>query len=337
MKRHSFQYLATNPFPPLSDVYRYGFQGQELVSPEEDLTSFKFRNMEPLLARFISVDPLYREYAWMSPFAFAENDPIRSIDLEGRERLIVTQYLYKISGERIQLSYGIWSDDGDWKGDVYREHYFFEGKKDGGSFAYYSEGGKDLAGTAMMKMMGDNKAYFKALHIYHQIQQEKFNRCTGDALIIIGGVITTIASGGTGTKAYASLFGVTTGVFTVGAGSGKLALDAMGKFESSDLIPTSPLGGVGLLIDAFRSGDDLTFKNLGDFATTLISAFGGGASAWKSWDALNTADKIMTSYDMLKGLYDQLGGEPNELKLIESAKEFTEITQFYSDIQEAND
>jgi hypothetical protein len=165
----------------------------------------------------------------MSPYAFAENDPIRSIDLEGKERLIVTQYLYKISGERIQLSYGIWSTDGNWKGDVYREHYFFEGKKDGGSYAYYTEGGNDLAGTAQMKMINDNRPYFKALHIYHQIQQEKFNRCTGDALIIIGGVVTTIASGGTGTSAYMSLFGVTSGVFAIGAGSGKLALDAMGK------------------------------------------------------------------------------------------------------------
>jgi hypothetical protein len=81
----------------------------------------------------------------------------------------------------------------------------------------------------------------------------------------------------------------------------------------------------------------LTFKNLGDLATTLFSAFGGGIDAWKSWDALNTADKIMTSYDMLKGLYDQLGGKPDEVNLMESARDFTEIMQCYSEIQQANE
>src|SRR5690606_2158287 len=37
-----------------------------------------------------SVDPMEREFPWNSPYAFAENDVIRSIDLEGLEKLIVT-------------------------------------------------------------------------------------------------------------------------------------------------------------------------------------------------------------------------------------------------------
>jgi hypothetical protein len=36
----------------------------------------------------LSVDPLTSEFPWNSPYAFAENDVIRSIDLEGAERLI---------------------------------------------------------------------------------------------------------------------------------------------------------------------------------------------------------------------------------------------------------
>ncbi|MEB3800746.1 hypothetical protein INQ45_06580 [Flavobacterium columnare] len=41
------------------------------------------------LARFLSVDPLAKNYPWNSTYAFAENDVLRSIDLEGLEKLIV--------------------------------------------------------------------------------------------------------------------------------------------------------------------------------------------------------------------------------------------------------
>ncbi|MEM9981106.1 MAG: hypothetical protein AAF734_01340 [Bacteroidota bacterium] len=47
------------------------------VAPTVPLTS---------TARFLSVDPLARDFAWNSVYAFAENDVIRSIDLEGLER-----------------------------------------------------------------------------------------------------------------------------------------------------------------------------------------------------------------------------------------------------------
>lgn len=41
-------------------------------------------------ARFFSVDPLAKDYPHNSTYAFAENDVIRSIDLEGLEKLIVS-------------------------------------------------------------------------------------------------------------------------------------------------------------------------------------------------------------------------------------------------------
>ena len=42
------------------------------------------------MARFLSVDPLAKDYPHNSTYAFAENDVIRSIDLEGLEKLIVS-------------------------------------------------------------------------------------------------------------------------------------------------------------------------------------------------------------------------------------------------------
>ena len=74
-----------------SNSYRYGFQGQEKddeIKGAGNSVNFKFRMHDPRLGRFFSVDPLTSKYPWNSPYAFAENDVIRSIDLEGLERFI---------------------------------------------------------------------------------------------------------------------------------------------------------------------------------------------------------------------------------------------------------
>lgn len=50
---------------------------------------FRFRMYDSRLGRFMSVDPLAKSFPWNSTYAFAENDVIRAIDLEGKEKLIV--------------------------------------------------------------------------------------------------------------------------------------------------------------------------------------------------------------------------------------------------------
>jgi RHS repeat-associated protein len=84
-----------------NETYRYGFQKQEVdveISGVGNHIEFRFREYEPRLARFWSIDPLAISYPWNSTYAFAENDVIRSIDLEGRERSIV---LYDFSTNKI--------------------------------------------------------------------------------------------------------------------------------------------------------------------------------------------------------------------------------------------
>ncbi len=75
-----------------TDKYRFGFNGQE---KENDISGvdgghmvFTSRIEDTRLGRFLSVDPLSKEYPWNSTYAFAENDVIRSIDLEGAEKLV---------------------------------------------------------------------------------------------------------------------------------------------------------------------------------------------------------------------------------------------------------
>ena len=68
--------------------YRYGFNGQEKddeIKGSGNSYDFLFRIYDPRLGRFLSTDPLEKEYPRNSPYAFAENRPIDGRDLEGKE------------------------------------------------------------------------------------------------------------------------------------------------------------------------------------------------------------------------------------------------------------
>jgi RHS repeat-associated protein len=74
--------------------YRFGFNGQEAdneIKGTGNSLEFKFRIYDSRLGKFLSVDPLFKEYPWNSTYAFAENDVIRCIDLEGKEKFSKTQ------------------------------------------------------------------------------------------------------------------------------------------------------------------------------------------------------------------------------------------------------
>lgn len=76
--------------------YRYGFNGKENdneVKGEGNQQDYGMRIYDPRLGRFLSVDPLTNEFPWNSTYAFAENQPIWAIDLDGLERYVVTNYL----------------------------------------------------------------------------------------------------------------------------------------------------------------------------------------------------------------------------------------------------
>jgi len=71
-----------------SPEYRYGFQGQEKddeVKGNGNSLNYKFRMHDPRVGRFFAVDPLARNYAWNSSYAFSENRVIDRVELEGLE------------------------------------------------------------------------------------------------------------------------------------------------------------------------------------------------------------------------------------------------------------
>jgi hypothetical protein len=69
-----------------SGSYRYGFQNQEIDKEFwGGAVAFEYRVEDPRIVRFFSVDPLSDDYAWNSPYAFAENRLMDGIELEGLE------------------------------------------------------------------------------------------------------------------------------------------------------------------------------------------------------------------------------------------------------------
>ena len=67
-------------------VYRYGFQGQEKDNEIKGIgnsINYKFRMYDPRIGRFFAVDPEAKKYSFQSPYAFATNNPVRLVDVDG--------------------------------------------------------------------------------------------------------------------------------------------------------------------------------------------------------------------------------------------------------------
>ncbi|MCF6406417.1 hypothetical protein L3C95_26210 [Chitinophaga filiformis] len=82
----------------LGNAYRYGFNGKENdneVKGEGGQQDYGMRMYDPRLGKFLSVDPLTKNYPWNSVYAFSENDPINFIDLDGGEKKEPDSYYLK--------------------------------------------------------------------------------------------------------------------------------------------------------------------------------------------------------------------------------------------------
>ena len=65
--------------------YRYGFNGKE-KSAEITSNDYDYgaRIYDSRLGRFLSLDPLEKKYPYQSSYVYAENNPIRFIDIDGK-------------------------------------------------------------------------------------------------------------------------------------------------------------------------------------------------------------------------------------------------------------
>ncbi|MDQ6755382.1 MAG: hypothetical protein M3004_00445 [Bacteroidota bacterium] len=86
--------------------YRYGFNGKENdneVKGEGNQQDYGMRIYDPRLVRFLSVDPLTKEYPELTPYQFASNRTIDGIDLDGAE--------YSTSGKYFSSPEGVYRVD----------------------------------------------------------------------------------------------------------------------------------------------------------------------------------------------------------------------------------
>jgi len=102
-----------------SGHYRFGFNGKELdaegMGGGSSTYDYGFRIYNAALGKFLSVDPLYKDFPWYSPYQFAGDKPIWAIDLDGLEEYYVTDYydaaggLYKTEIKLVS-SFGMHTD-----------------------------------------------------------------------------------------------------------------------------------------------------------------------------------------------------------------------------------
>ena len=68
------------------ESYKCGFNGKEkddeIVGAGNSI-HFEFREYDPRIGRFNSIDPIANNYPWQSPYAFAANNPVALIDVLG--------------------------------------------------------------------------------------------------------------------------------------------------------------------------------------------------------------------------------------------------------------
>jgi RHS repeat-associated protein len=90
--------------------YRYGFNGKENdneVKGEGNQQDYGLRVYDPRLGKFLSVDPLTKEYPFYTPYQFAGNKPIRFIDIDGGEEgesMVVRGFIVPV----LQTVHALW-------------------------------------------------------------------------------------------------------------------------------------------------------------------------------------------------------------------------------------
>src|SRR5690606_10590645 len=72
--------------------YQYKYNGKEF---QDELglnwDSFKYRNYDYAIGRFMSIDPLAEQYSYQSPYIFSENRVVDAWELEEKEAKIISE------------------------------------------------------------------------------------------------------------------------------------------------------------------------------------------------------------------------------------------------------
>jgi RHS repeat-associated protein len=89
-------------------TYRYGFNGKENDRGNFGLQlvqDYGMRLYNPALGKFLSVDPIAKQYPELTPYQFASNTPIQAIDLDGLEAWVAYKNILMDGTTKIQLMF----------------------------------------------------------------------------------------------------------------------------------------------------------------------------------------------------------------------------------------
>lgn len=91
-------------------MYRYGFNGKENdneVKGAGNQQDYGMRIYDPRIGRFLSIDPLSKKFAMLTPYQFASNTPIWAIDIDGLEGGAATNNYGEKQAYKKEISTGI--------------------------------------------------------------------------------------------------------------------------------------------------------------------------------------------------------------------------------------
>jgi RHS repeat-associated protein len=115
IKTHHYPFGSVMPGRSYSSGdYRYGFNGKESdneVSGNGNSYDYGFRIYNPRIGKFLSRDPLSKNYPHLTPYQFASNTPIQASDLDGLEAIQEIQYVYEGTSIATVTNYWLESND----------------------------------------------------------------------------------------------------------------------------------------------------------------------------------------------------------------------------------
>jgi RHS repeat-associated protein len=95
-----------------NSTYRYRFNGKENDDEaygDDNEQDYGMRIYDPRLGRFLSVDPIARQYPELTPYQFASNTPIWAVDLDGLEPVPTTIHNVQQVEQTIRSEeYNVW-------------------------------------------------------------------------------------------------------------------------------------------------------------------------------------------------------------------------------------
>jgi RHS repeat-associated protein len=138
-----------------TEGYRYGFNGKENdndVKGEGNQQDYGMRIYDPSLGRFLSVDPLQKQFPELSTYQFSANTPIQAIDLDGLE----TVYHYQLNEKNKPALVGGFNSAIEKTGPL--NEYKFTLAADGktyssGRYSSFQEGYQALSQAAVVSFM----------------------------------------------------------------------------------------------------------------------------------------------------------------------------------------